>query len=347
MRKFFSLFLGVLLFTITVSFAGSEAGERDDLAPLFGTWKWVALNDQGQDPEGKQTSFFVQNKKDPKRASSEHRDIGIRPFAGYRVYVSRNEGRTWTIEAAPIKGLTTLGAVDPAPILMPQGDILLYSLGSNQTRDDPARSQPDNTWRILVAKSKDGGKTFVEKGVAYQENKSMTDPFALRLKDGLIRIYISRGNRVLSATSRDGIVFERDPGFRSDRKGGVPGAVIVNDGTVYLFVCERQGIRRLRSSDGMDFRDDGMAIKAPSGRAVCDPHPMHNPKGGYVMAYKEKDPAVKDPRFDEIRLADSVDGRSWTPRREKVGTGSVPGLVIAKDGTWRIYATGRPPAMGR
>ena len=65
------------------------------------------------------------------------------------------------------------------------------------------------------------------------------------------------------------------------------------------------------------------------------------------MAYKEKDPAVKDPRFDEIRLADSADGRSWTPRREKVGTGSVPGLVIAKDGTWRIYATGRPPAMGR
>ena len=65
------------------------------------------------------------------------------------------------------------------------------------------------------------------------------------------------------------------------------------------------------------------------------------------MAYKEKNAAVKDPRFDEIRLADSVDGRTWTPRAGTVGIGSVPGLLISKDGTWRIYATGRPAMMRR
>ena len=289
----------------------------------------------------------------PKKSGDLHKHRGskkvqkISRFPGYTVHVSSDSGQTWRIEAARIEGMSTLAAVDPAPFIASNGDVLLYSLGSNQTRGDPARSQPDNTWRILVARSKDGGKSFVEEGVAYQENSGITDPFALRLKDGRIRLYISKGNRVLSATSQDGFVFKKDPGFRSDRKGGVPGAIMVENSLVYLFVCQRQGIRRLRSSNGLDFQDDGMAIKAPSGRTVCDPHPVRNPAGGYIMAYKEKDPAVKDPRFDVIRLADSVDGRTWTPRSGTVGTGSVPGLLIAKDGTWRIYATGRPPMMRR
>ena len=76
--------------------------------------------------------------------------------------------------------------------------------GSNNTTGDPARNQPDDTWRILLAKSNDQGATFVEKGISYQERRGLTDPFVLQLRNGSYRMYISRGASVFSAFSNDG-----------------------------------------------------------------------------------------------------------------------------------------------
>ncbi len=267
--------------------------------------------------------------------------------AGFRMYVSTDQGHTWKADWAPIEGLSTQGAVDPAALLMPNGDLLLYYLGSNQTQGDPARSQPDNTWRMIVARSTDGGRNFKEVGISYSETRGMTDPFALPTGDGAVRLYISRGAEVFSVTSPDGIVFKKEAGLRSNRKGGVPGALRTRDGTIYLFVCRREGIMRLKSRDGLSFSDDGVALRAEPGKFLCDPSPLADPGGGYVMAYKEKDAKVHDPRHDTVRLADSLDGRTWTARPGTIGTGSVPGLVIAADGVWRIYTTGPPPMAKR
>jgi len=267
-------------------------------------------------------------------------------FRGFTTYVSSDQGATWQAGTAPVEGLSTAGAVDPSPLLAGNGDILIYYFGSNSTSGDPAQRQPDNTWRIAVARSTDDGRTFREEAVVYSENASLTDPFPLALPDGAVRIFISRGADVFSVLSIDGRTFTRDQGLRSSRQGGVPGALRLPDGRVVLFVCAQEGIRRLVSGDGLSFADSGFALRAPGGRFLCDPSPVAKPGGGYVMAYKVKPADSRDIRDDVIYLADSPNGLDWTPRANPVGPGSVPGLVIDRRGVWHIYASG-PPPVGR
>ena len=170
----------------------------------------------------------------------------------------------------------------------------------------------------------------------------MTDPFPVILPSGEFKLYISKGASVFSATSKDGINFKKDKGFRSSEgKGGVPGALVLKDGSVNLYVCKDKNILYLTSKDGMKFKKGGIALKAQKGSSLCDPSPVINPNGGYSMAYKIRKPASsKDPKDDTIMIADSNDGKTWVPRSEPVGNGSVPGLVINEHGEWYIYATG-------
>ena len=257
-------------------------------------------------------------------------------------YISDDNGKTWSQKITEIKNLSTKGAVDPSPILLRNGDILLYVLGSNVTSGDPGKSQPDNTWRMIVARSNDNGKSFEEVGVAYSQKSNMTDPFPVLLPSGEFRLYLSKGASVFSATSKDGISFKKDKGNRSSKgKGGVPGALVLKDGSVILYVCKEKNILYKTSKDGMKFKKSRIAIKAPKGTSLCDPSPIVNPSGGYTMAYKVREPAnSKNPKDDIIMLADSVDGKEWTTRNKSVGAGSVPGLVIDSKGDWHIYASG-------
>ena len=55
------------------------------------------------------------------------------------------------------------------------------------------------------------------------------------LPSGEFRLYLSKGASVFSATSKDGISFKKDKGLRSSKgKGGVPGALVLKDGSVIL-----------------------------------------------------------------------------------------------------------------
>jgi hypothetical protein len=265
-------------------------------------------------------------------------------------YISQDDGKTWSLETGTvINNLSTKGAVDPSPILLKNNEILLYVLGSNNTSSDPGRSQPDDTWRIIVARSNDDGKSFSQVGIAYSQKEGMTDPFPLLLPTGEFKLYISQGTNVFSATSLDGITYKKDKGYRSKKKGGVPGALTLEDGSVLLFVCKRRSpklmktdIIYLTSKDGMKFKTGGVALKAPQETSLCDPSPVVNPSGGYSMAYKKRKPAdSKDPKDDSILIADSIDGKKWITRNLTIGKGSVPGLVIDSKGVWHIYATGR------
>ena len=259
-------------------------------------------------------------------------------------YISDDNGKTWSQKITEIKNLSTKGAVDPSPILLKNGDILLYVLGSNVTSGDPGKSQPDNTWRMIVARSTDDGKSYEEVGVAYSQKSNMTDPFIVLLPSGEFRLYLSKGASVFSATSEDGISFKKDKGNRSSKgKGGVPGALVLKNGSVILYVCKEKNILYKISKDGMKFKKSGIAIKAPKGTSLCDPSPIVNPAGGYAMAYKVRKPAnSKNPKDDIIMLADSVHGKEWTTRIKPVGVGSVPGLVVDSKGVWHIYASGVP-----
>jgi len=270
------------------------------------------------------------------------------PKKGFRYFKTNDGGITWSQSFAPVRKMSTRGGVDPEVFLGSDGKVWIYYFGSNNTRGDPARNQPDDTWRILIAKSNDNGKSFVEKGISYQENQGLTDPFIVKLKNGSYRMYISRGASVFSAFSKDGISYVVEEGKRvSEGNGGVPGALQLEDGSTVIFVCQRDGIYSSISRDGLEFDDFEMVLEAPSGKMICDPSPEKIKNNFYVMAYKEKPENVRGPHEDYVRIAMSKDGLKWEKKEELVGTGSVPALLVLDESHWKIYVSGPPPHAKR
>ena len=273
--------------------------------------------------------------------------FGKKRQKGFRHFSTNDGGQTWTMNFSPVKSMSTRGGVDPEAFLGLDGKVWIYYFGSNNTKGDPARNQPDDTWRILLAKSNDQGATFVEKGISYQERRGLTDPFVLQLRNGSYRMYISRGASVFSAFSNDGKEFTVENGTRvKDGKGGVPGALLLEDGSTIIFVCGRAGIYSSISKDGLEFDDFELVLEAPNGKMICDPSPEKIGKGSYVMAYKEKPKDVRGPRQDYVKIATSKDGLEWQKREGVVGSGSVPSLLVLGERHWKIYVSGPPPHMG-
>jgi len=59
--------------------------------------------------------------------------------------------------------MSTRGGVDPEAFLGLDGKVWIYYFGSNNTKGDPARNQPDDTWRIFLAKSNDQEQRLLKK----------------------------------------------------------------------------------------------------------------------------------------------------------------------------------------
>lgn len=276
-------------------------------------------------------------------SAGNHPFHGRRKTSGLRYFTTDDGGETWTSGFSNINKMSSKGAVDPEAFVGPDGKVWIYYFGSNNTHGDPARSQPDDTWRILLAKSGDLGISFAEVGVAYLEQTGLTDPFVLRLRDGRFRMYISRGASVFSAISDDGNKFLLEDGDRvSDGHGGVPGALTLEDGTQLLFVCRRDGIYRAESKDGLEFDSFQLVLEAPQEKAICDPSPEKVGPNSYIMAYKEKPIEVMGPREDYVRIATSKDGLEWRKIKGVIGQGSVPSLLVIDRKNWKIYVSGPP-----
>jgi hypothetical protein len=256
-----------------------------------------------------------------------------------KMYSASSASGPWTSQTVGVTGSDALGLVDPSPILMPDGSILLYYLMSYQTSGDPATSQPGNLWKMGVAKSTDNGLTFAHQGVAYSFNVSATDPFPMMIDAaGTIRLLASQGSNVPSVTATDttGLHFAAslDTGLRTTT-GGVPGALKIGS-TYYIYGCGQTGIGYYTSNDGLNFAFGGTAI-APTVGTTCDPSPIDAGGGTYLMAFKRG--GSTGPASDSTYMATSSNGKNWT-ELGLVGAGSVPGLVKDKNGVLRIYVVG-------
>lgn len=248
----------------------------------------------------------------------------------FKMYSASSPAGPWSSQTVTVSGHDALGLVDPSPILMPDGTILLYYLMSYQNTGDPARSQPNNQWKIGVAQSTDSGRSFTHRGVAYTGNSSTTDPFPLMLDaNGTIRLLMSPGGpSVLSVTATDGtglhFASTLDPGTRANT-GGVPGALKIGS-TYYLYV---NGVNYFTSSDGLSFSLGGLTTLS-----LESPSPIDAGGGTYLMAYICA--GGSNVAAHVSCMASSADGRTWT-NIGQVGAGSVPGLVKDSRGTLRIY----------
>jgi hypothetical protein len=256
----------------------------------------------------------------------------------FKMYSSTSSTGPWSSQTITVTGSDALGLVDPSPLKLSDGTILLYYLMSYITSGDPAASQPGNLWKIGVASSSDNGLTFAHRGVAYTFTSSTTDPFPMVLPNGTIRLLASQGTNVVSVTATDttGLHFSStlDAGTRVST-GGVPGALLVGTKN-YIYGCGA-GILWSQSSDGLAFTAGGTAISGSG--IICDPSPIDNGGGSYLMAFKRRPTGATGPSSDTTYMASSSNGQSWT-QIATVGVGSVPGLVKDKNGVYRIYVVG-------
>lgn len=257
----------------------------------------------------------------------------------FNMYTATSSAGPWTKTTATVGGSDALSLVDPSPIRMPDGSILLYYLMSYVANADPAASQPNNQWKMGVAQSLDNGVNFAHKGVAYTFGSSTTDPFPMLLPNGRIRLLFSQGSTVLSITANDntGLSFPAtlDSGSRSTT-GGIPGALLIGAQN-FLYTCNN-GINYATSSDGLNFTTRGLALARPTGSdVICDPSPIDAGGGNYLMAYKiHPTGGASGPAGDRTWLASSTNGTSWTSIGQ-IATGGVPGLVRDSNGILRVY----------
>ncbi|MGQ9651183.1 MAG: hypothetical protein ACUVXJ_13820 [Phycisphaerae bacterium] len=246
------------------------------------------------------------------------------------VMQSTDGGTTWTKLGYACFHRPDLLPVDPSPI-EDDGKIVLYFLDLNTLAGPPTGS------KIIYRADSEDGLDFTEPTIAFSTNQAqITDPCVIRTPEGQYRMYISTGASTISAISDDGRSFTQEQGIRST-DGGVPGALILPDDGVRLFVCGN-GIISLTSENGLDFtQDPDTRLSSVDGSILCDPHPIPLSTGSYLMTFKSRPPGAMGPQSDLTYLATSDDAMTWIPGTSPVITGSVPGIVERTDGTLMIY----------
>lgn len=264
---------------------------------------------------------------------SENRGVG------FFMYTSTDQGSSWERKFLKIANTTTDTVVDPGLIKLSNGDILLYYLASNG-HGDPASEQPDNKWRIGVARSTDNGESFSQEAIVFTANSTLSDPEPLELTDGSFVIYnLDITNNAIvsfSSTGTDPTQFNSslDSGQRISA-AGTPGALKIGS-NYYVFGCNSDGIVYYSSSDGQSFTYSGIALSGTDGYIACDASISQMQNGTYIMAYKLSPNGSDTPETDVVLWASSSDGLTYTPGG-LIGYGSVPGLIIDSNGTWRVY----------
>lgn len=246
------------------------------------------------------------------------------------VMQSTDGGDTWSPLGHACLHRPDLLPVDPSPF-EEDGKIILYFLDLNTL------TSPPTTPKMIYRAESEDGLDFTAPTVAFSTTEAqITDPCVILTPQGQYRMYISTGASTISAISDDGDSFIEEEGVRST-VGGVPGALLLPDNSVRLFVCG-DGVISLTSEDGIDFtQDTGTRLSSIDGSVLCDPHPIALSSGGYLMTYKSRPAGEMGPQNDLTYLATSDDAIEWTPGTSPVVTGSVPGIVERSDGTLLIY----------
>lgn len=200
---------------------------------------------------------------------------------------SKDGGTTWTTaEPICLEGKTTTGAaVDPSVVTLPDGRFRLYYFGFGPPAGSTAKPDPSAGHKFYSAISDDGMHFTEEEGVRFQ-GQNITDPEVVQLPDGSFLMYISRGQETLIASSPDGLTFT-DTG-RTLAGGGVPGAVVLEDGTVRWYGCSQGGIVTATAKDGLVFeaRQTVSLTPKPTDPVVCDPAVVRLPDGTFVGVIK-------------------------------------------------------------
>jgi hypothetical protein len=250
---------------------------------------------------------------------------------------SIDHGATWaSLGNACMREANGVQIADTTPLII-DGHIVLYFV-------DLAHLDRPVPQSIYRSESTDGVH-FDKPQPAYTQTQAMVDPFVLGMPNGSFRLYVPSGPEgIISAVSSDSITFKREGVVYSGEGGGMPGALLLPDGKVRLFIDggpNSQGLVSLVSEDGRNFtRESGVRIPKPADYlTINNPEPIRLMDGRYLMLYQTQDKKHEGrPEWmAEIHLATSMDGFNWVADPRIIGYGGTSCAVEARDGTLFIY----------
>ena len=187
---------------------------------------------------------------------------------------------------------------DPTIIELKNGSYRMIYEGSQKLGDREDR-------RLFSAFSKDGFNWTKEEGVRFQDygdgkpGEIFTSvPDIIRLDNGSLRMYYTRGTTSATALSHDeGITWVKEKNLDLGRIVVDPDIVKLEDGSYKLFFTTfdsqfgmgEQYVMSATSSDGVSFTlDSGKRLEPSPGRIlVVDPDIVKLPDGSYRMYYGE------------------------------------------------------------
>jgi len=146
---------------------------------------------------------------------------------------------------------------------------------------EPRPFPGESTHRILSAVADDGVHFQLEPGERLAA-PGVTDPEVVQA-GGEWLMFLSRGEETLLARSSDGLSFAMDESFRLTG-GGVPGALVLPDGTVRVYQSSREGITSSVFDPGLGTvkKDAGVRVRGP----CADPAVWPKAAGEYVAVVK-------------------------------------------------------------
>jgi hypothetical protein len=200
---------------------------------------------------------------------------GIKERVG--LMTSEDGGKTWSKrQTINIEGLGDKTAVDPAPYLLDDGRIRLYYFDISTTMRDPDLSE-----NAMYSAISDDGINFVEESGVRFKHQAIFDPDVIKTDSGWYMYIGTDDQKVLYATSRDGLDFQY--GGVAMSGGAIPN-VIFESGKYYLFTG---GVDISTSNTPSSF------IKSPNrfdrGGLTADPGVAKLNDGSYFMVYKTSD----------------------------------------------------------
>ncbi len=196
------------------------------------------------------------------------------------VATSHDSGASWTKSPITLDNAAPQGMADPNPVLLSDGRIRLFYLGALQASGQNAGAAAP---AIQSALSWDGIRFTRESGTRFSASGA-TNPDAILTPTGW-KLFLSRGQTLISASSRDGKTFTQDAATVS--QNGAASKTVAFPTGYRLYKAGTGGILCAFSTDLVHWQDEGVCLAADAGETVGDPAVIRLANGTYKMFYKK------------------------------------------------------------
>lgn len=203
-------------------------------------------------------------------------DGAKRSTQGLMVSVSVDNGKTWKSGSFSIEATSSEAFVpaDPQAVLLEDGSIRLFFVAfptKKPALDSTGKPIPSGEkYKIKSAVSTDGLNFKEEEGVRYESTDILTDPDVVKIGEKWF-MYLAKGSEQIAASSSDGLTFKLEKTVRMD--GAISKTVKADDGSYRQFYC-KNGISSSKTTDGLSFSDEKVALADSPGEIICDPSPV-------------------------------------------------------------------------